>query len=106
MPSAVNETIFQNMILPSQLRSNNTTPSEIPPLFPRFPPKYTYKFTPAFPPRAIDPETIRRKTVEERSLIQASLARLISAEYAAKWTAEGEDRRAEGREDRMAVWWD
>jgi Transcription factor TFIID complex subunit 8 C-term len=86
------------MILPSQLRSSNTTPAEIPAVFPRFPPKYTYKFTSTFPPRAVDPETIRRRTVEERSLIQASLARLIQAEYPPQNIEE--DKGA------MQVWWD
>jgi hypothetical protein len=48
---------------PRALRSESNTPGYVPSTFPHFPPKYTYSFTPSFPPRAVDPETIRSRGV-------------------------------------------
>ena len=80
LPSPVDERIYTRAILPTALRPTSNTPSSIPSTFPRFPPKYTYSFTPSYPPRAVDPEIIRRKAIAELPLVEQSLARLVSAE--------------------------
>jgi len=96
--------IYTRSILPSALRPSNNTPSVIPSTFPVFPPKYTYTFTPTYPPRAVDPEAIRKKAVAERALVQQSLARLV-AESKAQPPEEGHVVK-EGREKREEIWWE
>jgi transcription initiation factor TFIID subunit 8 len=103
LPSPVNELVYTRAILPPALRPQTTTPSFIPSSFPRFPAKHTYSFTPSYPPRAVDPETIRRKVVEERALIESSLAKLVSGQVTRPVTSTG---NKEGRERREEVWWE
>jgi hypothetical protein len=107
LPSLVNEKIYNRAILPPELRPSANTPAYIPPNFPTFPPKYTYAFTPTYSPRAVDPETIRRKAVAERQLVEESLARLVAEEESLKTTEmqNGKEEK-EGRDLREEVWWE
>jgi len=105
LPSPVNELVYTRAILPSALRPQTNTPAFIPPSFPTFPPKYTYSFTPSYPPRAVDPETIRKKVVEDRTLIESSLAKLIMSGHTTKKQTTRQITEKEGREKRDEVWW-
>jgi hypothetical protein len=98
----VDDIVFTNDILPAALRPANNTPAAIPPYFPRFPAKYTYKFTPSYPPRAVDPEMIRKQAVAERALVEESLARLV-AEDVNVATPTGDD---DGKGKREEIWWE
>ena len=104
-PSPVNNMIYTRAILPSALRPSNNTPPFIPPTFPPFPPKYTYAFTPTYPPRAVDPETIRKRAVAERDLVEQSLARLVASEQRES-TKDPRNVPVDGREKREQVWWE
>ena len=107
LPSPVDERVYNRAILPTALRPTSNTPSSIPSTFPLFPPKYTYSFTPSYPPRAVDPETIRRKAVAERALVEQSLARLVSTETHVQSTGGGAvEGGKEGREAREEFWWE
>ena len=115
----VNKEIFNKLILPPNLRPSTTTPSYIPPQFPRFPPRYTYAFTPSYPPRATDPEEIRKRAVQERDQVEKPLAKLIVMETPGMLPPPGEQQGGgvgdrggdsgvelvEGREGREAMWW-
>ena len=102
LPSPINETIFVRSVLPPSLRPANNTPNWVPPHFPPFPPKYTYSFTPTYPPRASDPETIRRTAVLERGLVEKSLGKLLKVEQDVKLETGG---AREPRADRDELWW-
>jgi hypothetical protein len=108
LPSTVDERIYTRVILPPSLRPSTNTPSFIPPTFPPFPPKYTYSFTPAYPPRPVDPETIRRKAVSERELVEQSLARLVgtSEGQVAGGGKNSNVAHKNDRESREEVWWE
>ena len=72
-----------------------------------FPAKvYLLVFTPSFPPRAVDPETIRNRAVTEREKVEQSLAKLVAREMQS--VREGEERAGErgGRERRDEMWWE
>jgi hypothetical protein len=109
-PSPINKEIFNRIILPSTLRPSTNTPASIPAVFPPFPPKYTYKFTPLYPPRITDPEKIHKRSVQERNRVEASLAKLAQAETPVVQevivAATGDnDDVVVGREGREAFWW-
>jgi Transcription factor TFIID complex subunit 8 C-term len=103
LPSPVDDVIYTQAILPATLRPANNTPASIPPTFPRFPAKYTYSYTPTYVPRAVDPELIRKVSVQERALVEQSLARLIAAEGGE--TAPWKTGCVEG-EKMEEVWWE
>ena len=105
MPSPVNETIYNKAILPTDLRPSANTPSVIPASFPRFPPKYTYSFTPAYPPRPVESEAIHEKAVEERELVEDNLAKLVGVEEHYELSSEASKAIREGRQKREDVWW-
>ena len=83
LPPEVDERVYTRAILPSGLRPQANTPEYIPRVFPLFPPKYTYSFTPSYVPRQVDPEVIRRKAAQERELVEQSLAQLVHREQTA-----------------------
>jgi hypothetical protein len=105
LPSAVDERVYTRAILPSSLRPASNTPAFIPAAFPRFPPKYTYSFTPTYPPRATDPETILQKAIKERTLVEQNLARLIPTERLVQSTDMDIVAQKEGRDEREEIWW-
>lgn len=106
LPSEVDENVYTRIILPTTLRPSTNTPDYIPQNFPRYPPKYTYSFTPSFPPRAIDPELIRKKVVNERGLVEQNLDRLVNSEVVVQQQQQKSAAGGEERDLREEVWWE
>jgi hypothetical protein len=101
-PSPIDDIIYTQEILPEELRPSQNTPSAIPANFPPFPAKYTYSFTPSYPPRITEPELIRKQAALETQMVEKSLAKLVTAAGA----NETQETLEEARAKREEVWWE